>query len=106
MNNENNVLLIQELIGEAAVYEQLAEECTELAKEALKMARILRNENPTPIKKEQVEKNLSEEFTDVFLCASDLGIHFDYRDLIYKDDRWRNRIQAEKWKKKFKDMEN
>ena len=39
---------IIEEIGEAAMLEQLAEECTELAKAALKMARIIRKENPTP----------------------------------------------------------
>lgn len=33
---------IIEEIGEAAMLEQLAEECTELAKAALKMARIIR----------------------------------------------------------------
>lgn len=38
---------IIEEIGEAAMLEQLAEECTELAKAALKMARIIRKENPT-----------------------------------------------------------
>ena len=37
---------IIEEIGEAAMLEQLAEECTELAKAALKMARIIRKENP------------------------------------------------------------
>ena len=36
---------IIEEIGEAAMLEQLAEECTELAKAALKMARIIRKEN-------------------------------------------------------------
>ena len=40
---------IIEEIGEAAMLEQLAEECTELAKAALKMARIIRKENPTPV---------------------------------------------------------
>lgn len=39
---------IIEEIGEAAMLEQLAEECTELAKAALKMARIIRKK-PLPI---------------------------------------------------------
>ena len=33
-----------DLVGEPAVYESLAEECSELAKAAQKMARVLRNE--------------------------------------------------------------
>ncbi len=50
MNLENtNIRTVCDMIGEPAVYEQLAEECSELAKAALKMARILRNENPTPV---------------------------------------------------------
>lgn len=39
---------VLEMIGTAALLEQLAEESAELAQAALKMARKLRNENPTP----------------------------------------------------------
>lgn len=45
-------------IGKAAMLEQLAEECTELAKAALKMARIIRNENPTPVTEEEAIANI------------------------------------------------
>lgn len=38
---------VLEMIGTAALLEQLAEESAELAQAALKMARKLRNENPT-----------------------------------------------------------
>ena len=37
-----------EAIGSAAMLEQLAEESAELAQAALKAARILRDDNPTP----------------------------------------------------------
>ena len=40
---------ILEHVGEAAVLEQTAEECAELAHACLKMARKLRGENPTPV---------------------------------------------------------
>lgn len=46
-----------DLVGEPAVYESLAEECSELAKAAQKMARVLRNENPTPVTEEEAKKN-------------------------------------------------
>lgn len=39
---------VLDMIGTAALLEQLAEESAELAQAALKMARKLRNENPTP----------------------------------------------------------
>lgn len=59
---------VVEKIGEAALLEQAAEECTELAKELLKMARKLRNENPTPTKLKTIKKHLWEETADVLLC--------------------------------------
>lgn len=52
-------------IEEPAMYEQLAKECTELAKAALEMARIIRNKNPTPV--------TSTGTRDVFLSA--MGWH-------------------------------
>ena len=39
---------IRELVPEAVLYEQLAEECNELAQACLKKARKLRGENYTP----------------------------------------------------------
>lgn len=36
-------------VGESAILEQLAEECAELAKAALKLSRVMRKENPTPV---------------------------------------------------------
>lgn len=60
---------IIEEIGEAAMLEQLAEECTELAKAALKMARIIRKENPTPVTEKEAIANIREEYTDVVQCA-------------------------------------
>ena len=45
-------------IGEAAALEQLAEECTELAQSALKLARKIRGENPTPKSLEECKASL------------------------------------------------
>ena len=53
---------IIEEIGEAAMLEQLAEECTELAKAALKMARIIRKENPTPVTEKDAIANIDDAF--------------------------------------------
>lgn len=39
---------VLDMIGTAALLEQLAEESAELAQAALKLARKMRNENPTP----------------------------------------------------------
>lgn len=61
--------MMVEKIGRAAMLELLAEESAELSQAALKMARIMRGENPTPVTRMQAEKNLIEEYTDVRLCA-------------------------------------
>ena len=54
--------------------EQFAEECTELAQAALKQARILRGENPTPVTEVEAHNNVIGEFTDVIQCAMELNL--------------------------------
>ena len=66
-----------EKIGRPAMLEQLAEEASELAQAALKLARIYRAENPTPVTEDEAYKNLVEEYTDVETCARELGIESD-----------------------------
>lgn len=55
-------------IGVPALLEQTAEECCELAQACLKMARKLRDENPTPKSVEDIRDNLVEEMADVNVC--------------------------------------
>lgn len=76
-------------IGKAAMFEQLAEECTELAKAALKMARIIRNENPTPVTEEEAIANIREEYTDVVQCAGELSLTVDDEQMMRKHERWK-----------------
>lgn len=59
-------------IGEAALYEQLAEEAAELAQAALKMSRKLRGENPTPKTELTCLSALHEETADVENCIDEL----------------------------------
>lgn len=63
-----------EKIGEPAMYEQLAEECIELAHACLKKARFLRGENPTPRSLADINLNITEEWTDVCMCTCELNI--------------------------------
>lgn len=67
-------------IGEPAALENLAEECSELAHAALKLARVLRNENPTPVKEEEARSNVEKELADVLASAyiSDLKMDSDF----------------------------
>lgn len=90
---------IKDRIGEAAVLEQLAEECTELAQAALKMARIERGENPTPVTMKKAKENLEEEIADVYVCLNVLGVEVTPSDesllfrIMGKMCRWDARLQ-------------
>ncbi len=57
-------------VGESAILEQLAEECAELAKAALKLSRVMRKENPTPVTVNDAFDNLVEEIGDVRLLLN------------------------------------
>lgn len=88
--------MFKEEIGTAATYEMLAEECSELAQACLKYARILRGENPTPKTQTEVLNNIIEEYTDVRLVASDLGIIYDNNIVRHKLLRFEGRINEKK----------
>ena len=81
------------VIPKPALYEQLAEESAELAKAALKISRILRGENPTPVKFDEAWTNLKEEMTDCFTVWSVLGIGLDIDIMMSKLRRWSGRIK-------------
>ena len=57
------------MVGYAACYEALAEECMELAHCALKLARVLRGDNPVQERGRSSLDKLDEEYTDVVSCA-------------------------------------
>ena len=85
--------MIIEKIGKPAMLEQLAEEAAELAQAALKCARILRDENPTPVSMEDAVANLSEEVTDVSTCLDELKI-YPMKDIYEaKRARWLGRLE-------------
>ena len=84
----DDIKLIRETIPEAALYEQMAEECSELSQACLKKARKLRNENKTPKSMVEIDKDLIEEYTDVYLCASVLDLKHDEKIERLKLTRW------------------
>ena len=86
--------IIKVEVGIPAVYEQLAEEATELAQAALKYARILRGENPCGTSEEEAWANLVEELTDLKVVADvlDLEREVDMDRYDEKVHRWVKRI--------------
>ena len=90
---------IVEKIGVSALLEQTAEECCELAHACLKMARKLRDENPTPKSVEDIRDELSEEMADVAVCLNMIKWHTDITDRreqfvleTQKEHRWYDRL--------------
>lgn len=95
---------IVEEIGVPALFEQTAEECVELAHICMKLARKLRQENPTPIDIPDIMSKLYEETADVMLCIEilkDEGYlpNTEYTEKIMhcKELRWVERL--EEWNK-------
>ena len=83
---------VQSQLSEAALYEQLAEECVELAHACQKKARLLRGENPTPLTKSDIDDMIDEEYTDVCLVAHLLYLNVDNEIYWSKLDRWAERL--------------
>ena len=82
---------MRDRIGDAAMLEQLAEECAELGKASLKMARIIRNENPTPVTATEAQDAIIEEYTDIRICATELGLYLSPTIARAKRERFEQR---------------
>lgn len=84
-----------DVLGEAEVLAQLAEEAGELAQAALKLRRVLDGRNPTPVTEQEARRNLVEEYTDAVHCAMELGLKESPYLIAEKHDRWRRRLGVE-----------
>ena len=78
---------IREAIGDPALYEGLAEEAVELAHAALKFARILRGENPTPADRWETKWSLIDEYSDLRIYSDILDLRIDAQ--VYSDKKER-----------------
>ena len=89
----SNMVYIQTHLSEPARIEQLAEEAAELAQAALKMARVMRDENPTPVPYMEALRRLREEYTDVFVAAIAAELLVDSELGKAKMERWAGRVK-------------
>lgn len=91
---------IRENLSQEELLTQLAEECAELSKAALKLRRVYNGDNPTPVRKPDAFDNVIEEIADVYLSIAVLGL--DREPHIYKickimeskTRRWEQRLKA------------
>ena len=89
---QHNIRTIRNYVNTPALYEQMAEECSELAQVLLKKARKLRGENPTPRSLIEIDTDITEEFSDIILCAKVLCLDADNTIMSDKLHRWIDRI--------------
>lgn len=94
LNDKKDKSLQEELIGAPALLEQLAEEAAELTKAALKMARLIRKENPTPKTYDECYNELIEEYSDVFVAARALNLEPSEDIMNFKAQRWERRLNG------------
>lgn len=85
---------IRDKVGRPAIAEQVAEEAAELGKEALKYARAIRNENPTPTPAGESFKRMIDELSDLLVVCDALGVHPDLQWMHFKRDRWVERLSG------------
>lgn len=81
------------MVGYAACYEALAEECVELAHCALKLARVLRGDNPVKEDGTIYLNKLDEEYTDVISCAIALELKPNADISVWKWERHKKRLE-------------
>lgn len=82
-------------LSKPCIYDQLAEEATELAQAAIKMARILRRENPSPVTPHFAEHMVEEEYNDLMNVIHLLGYAEDKDKQREKMRRWIERLNQE-----------
>lgn len=87
-------------IGQPALLEQLAEECSELAQASLKLSRYLRGENPPEKSRMTLVSHLLEEIADVdniLVLVARTEMYDAARVLRIRENkmaRWAQRIEA------------
>lgn len=95
---KENVERVRELLDKPELLCQLAEECNELGKAALKLRRAMTGINPTPLTEAEAWRNITEEAADVMLVLDCLNIptgdKLTLEIMGYKAQRWVNRLET------------
>ena len=94
MTEEEKRAYIRDNIGNTDLLVQLGEECAELSAAIFKLVRKLNGNNPTPKNVKEINADVEEEMTDVFLCIDVLGgLYINHAQYGAKLDRWCERIR-------------
>lgn len=90
-------------ISTPALLELMAEECAELAHASLKLARVLRGDNPTPRTIEECEQKLVEELADVRLVADRVTNEPWFNETYISLFEWYIKEKTRRWKKRVEE---
>ena len=100
IKNELKLFDVVDKIGTENLLIQVAEECSELSKAALKLHRVATG--TTPVSLEDAKENLIEEMADVLVCMEAMKYELGQfipdlnTELVktaeHKTDRWHNRV--------------
>lgn len=89
---------IRDLLPETELLAQLAEEAAELAQAALKLRRAIEGTNPTPKSVRKCREALREEYTDVVNVGNELNLVVNEKQILWKDQRWKQRLEEREQK--------
>lgn len=81
-------------VGAPALFEGVAEEAAELAKAALKVARVMRRENPTPVTLDDAAREVVVEYSDLRIYIDILRIFVDGEVYDEKKQRFVERLKG------------
>ena len=95
---EEKSMEIRDILPETELLAQLAEEAAELAQAALKLRRALDGTNPTPKSVSECREALREEYTDVVQCGNELNMVANEKQIPWKDQRWKQRLEEREQK--------
>lgn len=80
------------------LYRKLAKSCTNLAKSALKEARCIRKESPTPVTEEEALENVKHYYQEVRDLALNTGLYTDSVQIHQKYLRFESRCKTQEGK--------
>ncbi len=100
MTREEKENFVRQTLETTELLAQLAEECAELTKAALKYRRAITKKNPTPVTEEAARTAMLEEMADISLVFDILHLPEDAEAEIekwknYKINRWVGRLKNE-----------
>jgi len=85
-------------MGTDAMLEQLAENAVELARHALEVAKIIRNDNPKHREKVDALEDMFNAYTDLRQCANEIGLFINTQRIKDNEEDFKKRLTKESTK--------